>query len=114
MGFLRVSLQPRADIPDFHALLLSMDVSTKNLRDEKRAELVLPAGKYVFEIQCYDAKTGHQVANAERQMVVPPGDGPVELSPLRIEVSPHLRMVGKPAPEIEATDRDTGDSRPFG
>ena len=98
MGFLRVSLMPRADIPDFHALLLSTDVSTKNLKDDKRAELVLPAGKYVFEVQCYDAKTGHQVGNAEREMVVPAGDGPVELHRAADRGQPALEDGGQAGP----------------
>jgi len=51
---------------------------------------------------------GEVTGEAEREIVVRSGVGPLNLPPLRIEATFHRKMVGKPALEIETTDLDTG------
>ncbi len=43
-----------------------------------------------------------------REFVVPRGDGRLDLPPLALEQPGFQKMTGKPAPEIDATDLDTG------
>ena len=86
-------------------------LSREELIRGKPVEARLPGGKYKLRLECYI--TGVKSLGAtEREVVVAPGEEPLELPALRLESTEHQKMVGKPAPEIEAIDRDTG--RPIG
>ena len=68
----------------------------------------LPAGTYRLKVELYEPMPGERVGTATRELVVPKGDGPLDLPPLELELTASHKMVGKPAPEIEATEIDTG------
>ncbi len=65
----------------------------------RRFEARLPAGRYKVRLLAYPT---------ERlvDLVVPAGDGPLDLPDLSVESLAWLKMLGKPAAEIEATDLD--------
>jgi thiol-disulfide isomerase/thioredoxin len=48
------------------------------------------------------------VEMATTEIVVPPGEGPLSLPPLRMTVPPLRGLSGMPAPEIDAKDAQTG------
>ncbi len=106
-GRLSFSVLPRKDMPNFDLPLLGTQLSSEDLAGGKLIEVRLPAGKYRLNVECYVADV-KSLGGAEREVVVPQGDGPFDLPALVTELMPHQKMVGKPAPEIEATDRDTG------
>jgi RNA polymerase sigma factor (sigma-70 family) len=64
---------------------------------QRRLEARLPAGRYkvVFESPTLDRIV---------DFVVPAGEGPVDLPDIRLESLAWVKMLGKPAAEIEATD----------
>ena len=67
----------------------------------------LPAGEYVITADCFTADH-KRIGKAERKLVVPPGEGPIDSPAMRVEASLKQKMAGKPAPEIDTTDLDTG------
>ena len=71
-------------------------------------KMALPADKYILAVESYDAKTLALLGQAERELVVGTGTELLDLPPLRIDATFHQKMVGKPAPEIETTDLDSG------
>jgi thiol-disulfide isomerase/thioredoxin len=87
--------------------MLRYPLSSEDLTSGKPMEVRLPRGSYTLKVDCYnsDAKL---LGGVEREMVVAQAHLPLELPALRIESTEHQKVVGKRAPEIEATDRDTG------
>ena len=71
-------------------------------------KLALPEGTYVLTAESYDAKSHIHLGHAERELVVGPGTLPLDLPAIRVSATFQQRMVGKPAPEIETTDLNTG------
>ena len=106
-GFLTVFLQPRRDMPEFLAPVLSRRLTAQNLTGSGHVVVGLPAGEYVVNADCF-TKDYKRIGKAERKLVVPPGEGPIESPAMRVEASLQQRMAGKPAPEIDTTDLDTG------
>ena len=74
-----------------------------------RIEAYFPEGKYRLRISSNDPKWSQRaLESAEVDLTVPPGEGTLVLPPVRLSSPPDQRLVGRPAPEIEATDLDTG------
>ena len=71
-------------------------------------EAYLPEGRYRIRINCADTTAGEWVEQTNTMIVVPPGDGPVSLPPIRMAVPPLRDLAGKAAPEIDAKDAQTG------
>jgi len=105
-------ISPRKDIPDWR-----IDLITRSLRSKKGAttqpgesvlEEYLPEGTYQLEVSLRDPRTSAYFGNARREIVVPGGDGTIDLPPLALELLDSQKMAGKLAPEIDARDLDTG------
>jgi thiol-disulfide isomerase/thioredoxin len=73
-------------------------------RDRKH----VPEGTYRLTVVLRDGDTGASLGEARRELVVPSGEGLLDLPPMELEPTAHQKSVGRPAPEIEATDLDTG------
>jgi thiol-disulfide isomerase/thioredoxin len=71
-------------------------------------EEYLPGGTYQLEINLREANTYARLGTARRELVIPSGEGALNLPPLALEAPDAQKLVGKPAPEIDATDLDTG------
>jgi thiol-disulfide isomerase/thioredoxin len=68
----------------------------------------LPEGKYRLEVDFADVGAQVHTETATTEIVVPPGEGPLSLPPLRMTVPPLRGLSGTPAPEIDAKDAQTG------
>jgi thiol-disulfide isomerase/thioredoxin len=64
---------------------------------KRHLDVRLPTGRYKVE---FSSETVRRLLDID----VPPGDGPLDLPDLLLERRASVRMVGKPAAEIEATD----------
>lgn len=75
-----------------------------------RIEVYCPSGNYRLKVILSDPLTSsaQRVGSAECELTVPPGEEPLDLPPVRLEATAKLRLIGQPAPEIDATDLDTG------
>jgi len=97
-------------MPDWWAPLITRERKQKEQASgaakETFLEEYLPEGTYQLEVRLEGAPDG--LGRAKRELVVPAGDGPLELPPLVLGPSDFKKMAGKPAPEIDATDLDTG------
>jgi thiol-disulfide isomerase/thioredoxin len=107
-----ISIVPRSDIPDLRFFLINRQTTQKG-RSASPAEGAfieeyLPEGVYRLDVKLRDGGTNESLGMARRELVVPKGDSPLDLPPLELEPPLHQRMVGKLAPEFEATDLDTG------
>jgi len=71
-------------------------------------EEALPEGAYRVNVELRDADTDKLLGEGERELVVASGEGPLDLPPLELRAPRFQQMAGKPAPEIEATDLDSG------
>jgi len=104
-------ITPRKEIPDWRFFLITRDLRPKGgsamPADETVLEEYLPEGIYQLEVILRDAKTYESLAKARREIVVPRGQGPLDLPPLVLEPPDFQKLVGKPAPEIDAIDLDT-------
>ena len=67
-----------------------------------------PEGKYRVEVNSGDTVARVTAESATTEIVVPPGEGPIALPPIRMTVAPLRGLVGEPAPEIDAKDARTG------
>ena len=67
-----------------------------------------PEGKYRIAINSVDGPEGLRVETATVEIVVPAGEGPLSLPPVRMTVGPLRRLVGQAAPEIDAKDAQSG------
>jgi thiol-disulfide isomerase/thioredoxin len=106
-GYLGVCLQPRRDLPEFLVPLLTKEFAAESLAATGHVALGLPPGEYLLIADCF-TKDGKRLGKAERKLVVPPGEGPLDVPAMRVEATLKQKMAGKLAPEIEATDLDTG------
>jgi thiol-disulfide isomerase/thioredoxin len=106
-GFLTVLLQPRREMPELLVPVLSRRLTPANLTGSGHVEIDLPAGEYVVTADCF-AKDFKRIGKAERRLMVPPGEGPIDSPDMLVEASLQQKMAGKPAPEIDTTDLDTG------
>ncbi len=70
-------------------------------------ELSLPEGKYRLQVDAVTAAAMQHVESTASEVVVPAGEGPLTLPPIRMTVAPFRALVGKPAPEIDAKDAQT-------
>jgi len=75
---------------------------------QEAIEETLPGGVYRINLELRDTDTDKVVGTVMREFVVPNGDGPLELPPLQLRTPIYQQMAGKPAPEIDATDLDSG------
>ncbi|MGO9922291.1 MAG: redoxin domain-containing protein [Isosphaeraceae bacterium] len=103
-------LYSRISIPKW-GLLLNRDTKpggSPTQPPETVLEEYLPEGTYHIEVSLSDAKSNEGLGEAQREFVVPRGDGALDLPPLALEQPGFQKMTGKPAPEIDATDLDTG------
>jgi RNA polymerase sigma-70 factor (ECF subfamily) len=64
---------------------------------ERRLEARLPAGRYKVAFQS-------DAINQAVELVVPPGDQPLDLPDIHLETLAWVQTMGKPAPEIQAVD----------
>jgi thiol-disulfide isomerase/thioredoxin len=73
---------------------------------DRRFEADLPEGKYrlVLNSSDNDAPEQGDLEFFEGDLVVPPGDGPVDLPPVQLPPSPYRKMMGRTAAEIDAVD----------
>jgi thiol-disulfide isomerase/thioredoxin len=71
-------------------------------------EAYWPEGKYRINLHSADAKAEQGTEETNVDLVVPPGEGPVVLPTIRMTPLLQHTLVGKPAPEIDARDLDTG------
>jgi thiol-disulfide isomerase/thioredoxin len=106
-GFLNIFIQPRHDVPEFVLPVLGKRLGPAELTGSGHVTLRLPAGEYVLAADCF-TKESRRLGKAEGTLVVPRGDGPLDARALRVRAPLQQRMAGKPAPEIDATDLDTG------
>ncbi len=107
-----LSIQPRKDIPDWRLILINRDVAPAGESSAETAETVieeyLPEGNYHLEIRLADEESNESFGKAQEEIVVPRGEGPLALPALVLEPPGFQKLVGKPAPEIDAIDLDTG------
>ena len=68
----------------------------------------MPEGKYRIEVNSVAAAAMEHVESTTTEIVVPPGEGPLSLPPIRMTVAPFRGLAGKPPPEIDAKDARTG------
>ena len=67
-----------------------------------------PEGKYHLVVSSAETGARVTVESATAEIVVPTGEDPLSLPPVRMELAPLRRLVGESAPEINATDAQTG------
>jgi thiol-disulfide isomerase/thioredoxin len=103
---------PRPERPDWRFYFLMHDRPWKQEPDGTAERDVieedLPEGTYQLDVALYDGDSHARLGEAKRALVVPSGDGPLDLPTIELGLTVHGKMVGKPAPEIAATDLDTG------
>jgi thiol-disulfide isomerase/thioredoxin len=107
-----ISISPRPDITYLRLILISRILAHKEQASRAVIAEYLPEGTYQIEVNLADLELVgglyRPVGTATRELVVPKGEGPLDLPPLELDLSDARKMVGKPAPELEATDLDTG------
>jgi thiol-disulfide isomerase/thioredoxin len=107
-GRLSVSMDRSPDFPDFDPVVLSNPLSREELiRGKSIIEVRLPKGKYKLSLVCY-TDGGIGLGEATQEVTVDSGEVPLSLPPMRNDPAPHQKLVGKAAPQVDATDRDTG------
>jgi thiol-disulfide isomerase/thioredoxin len=104
----QILVQPRPDNPDSAQPLIVRSLPLKGQGEGTVLEEYLPAGTYQLEVNLSDPDTLEELGKVKHELVVPKGDGPLGLPPIELEPVVFRKMVGKPAPEIEATDLNTG------
>nr|WP_303652470.1 TlpA disulfide reductase family protein [Paludisphaera mucosa] len=75
----------------------------------ERLEAYWPEGRYRLTVHSADPVAEKGLEETTIEIVVPPGDGPLTLPTLRLTSLPQRKLMGQPAPEIEARDLDTGE-----
>jgi len=105
-------ITPRTDIPDWRFFLITRSLTPKEGSTTQAEETVLeeylPEGTYQVEVNLRDPNTDARLGKARREIVVPRGEGTLDLPPLAIEPMDFQKLAGKPAPEIDATHLDSG------
>jgi thiol-disulfide isomerase/thioredoxin len=98
-----------ADKPDVSVMGGLLPARKPGGAPASRIETYFPEGSYRLRVSSNDPKWSQKaVESAEVDLTVPPGEGPLDLPTIRLSAPPDQRLVGQPAPEIEATDLDTG------
>ncbi len=78
--------------------------------DGEWIEAWLPEGKYRIRITSTDPVARvRRVEETTTDLVVPSGEGPLLLPPIRMTAPPWRQLIGEPAPEIAARDLDTNE-----
>ena len=68
----------------------------------------LPEGKYRVQVDSVDAAAMEHVESTATEIVVPPGEGPLSLPPIRMTVAAVPRARWQARAEIDAKDAQTG------
>jgi peroxiredoxin len=71
-------------------------------------EAYWPEGKYRLKVNSADPVAREGAEETEINLAVTAGDGPLVLPPIRMKVLLQRGLIGQSAPEIDATDLDTG------
>ena len=103
-----IYLVPRPNAPEIQYYFITRPVITKAVGAGPVLQEYLPEGTYNFVVSARDPDTGTTRGQSQRRVVVPRGEGLVELPPLELAKPEQRTWIGKPAPEIAATDLDTG------
>lgn len=110
--FTEIEIVPRPERPDWRFLFVTRDRAWKRRPNGTTAgdviEEHLPEGTYWLRVVLRDDDTDASLGEARRELVVPSGEGPLDLPPIELEPTPRQKSVGRPAPELAATDLDTG------
>ncbi len=90
--------------------LLESQVMHRDLGpDENRVQVFLPPGRFQIRTYSYNDDPHRKFEEKFTELVVPEGEGPLTLPPIRMEPDFRTRMIGQPAPEISASDLDSGE-----
>jgi thiol-disulfide isomerase/thioredoxin len=107
----QILVTPRKDITHYDFLMINRSVKPTGASPMETAATVLeeylPEGTYQLEVALEDENSSETLGRARREIIVPRGEGPVDLPPLALEPTEDQKLVGKPAPEIDATELDT-------
>ena len=107
-----IAIAPWPDSPGRSWILIRRQIDPRRLAEGLVVEEELPAGAYEITASLTegaDIGPGVEIGKASGEMVVSAGEGPLELGPLELESAEEFReLIGKPAPEIEAIDLDSG------
>jgi thiol-disulfide isomerase/thioredoxin len=102
----------RKDIPHYDFFLSHRARKPTEESPTQTSEIVLeeylPEGTYQFEVTLKDENSSETLGQARREIIVPRGDDPLVVAPLKLEPTHNQKLVGKPAPEIDAIELDTG------
>jgi thiol-disulfide isomerase/thioredoxin len=71
-------------------------------------EEYLPEGSYQLVVSLSDADTSKRIGEARRDIVVPRGNSPLDMPAVALEQPHFQKLASKPAPEIDATDKNNG------
>jgi thiol-disulfide isomerase/thioredoxin len=108
----QISIAPRQDLPDWRFILINRAAKPTGgspaEADTTVLEEYLPEGTYPIEVALLDEASDESLGEARGMIIVPRGEGPLDLPPLAVEPPEYQKLVGKPAPEIDAIDLDTG------
>jgi RNA polymerase sigma factor (sigma-70 family) len=88
--------------------LLKRPGADQDSRYRNWIETYWPTGKYRLKVNSVDPVAQEGAEETVIDLVVPLGETPLELPPIRMKVLPQRGMVGQPAPELEAKDLNTG------
>ena len=102
----------RKDIPHYDFMMMNRSFEPKGESPMETAETVieeyLPEGTYQLAVTLEDENSSETLGQARREIIVPRGDAPLVVPPLKLEPTDNQKLVGKPAPEIDAIELDTG------
>jgi thiol-disulfide isomerase/thioredoxin len=102
----------RKDIHHYDFFMSHRDLKPAEESPTQTSEIVLeeylPEGTYQLEVTLEDENSSKTLGEARREIIVPRGDGPLVVPPLKLELAENQKLVGKPAPEIDAIELDTG------
>jgi thiol-disulfide isomerase/thioredoxin len=104
----QISITPFPDLPEQELSLIGRILAQEEQAEGVVVEEYLPEGTYQLGVSLTAPNAFEGLGKARRVLVVPGGEGPLDLPPLELELPDFLKMVDKPAPEIEASDLDTG------
>jgi len=108
----QIMITLRKDIPHHDFMMLNRVLKPTEESPTQTSETVLeeylPEGTYQLEVALEDENSSETLGQARREIIVPRGDGPLVLPPLKLEPTDDQKLVGRPAPEIDAIELDTG------
>jgi thiol-disulfide isomerase/thioredoxin len=107
-----IFIPPRQDLPDWRFILIDRAAKhtggSPSQVETTVLEEYLPEGTYPIEVTLLDEDSDQTLGQARGTIIVTRGDGPLDLPPLAVEPTDFQKLAGKPAPEIDAIDLDTG------